>query len=349
MFTKKAFTLIETIIALTIFTIVAVLAATVMSNVLKSAKKVNAQVFLYTETQSLMDQLTKEIQTNTVDYEAYFARLFADDNEWATPNYGDYAKSFYSPGSAGGPDPEYGPYANMDVDIDGYGTYCPDSSGTYPEDCSSSDPITDSLDYDTGQFPFEGATYYEASLSDASYLNAFCRAGDSSCADLNNYKTNELILINSDGSGRKIFLLEDQDGSGREFRLSKVEMYGYDSDSDGIVDTWKCDSDYTCSGSDGGPNASDITDGIEGGDFDFMPISPSKLSITALYFYIAPLEDPYRAFAESGEEIQMQPQVTIIMTVTLNDSYGSILGQIPSITVQRTISTGVYSKINSYE
>jgi len=42
----------------------------------------------------------------------------------------------------------------------------------------------------------------------------------------------------------------------------------------------------------------------------------------------------------------VQPQVTIIMTVSLSDDYSSgLLGDAPVITLQRTVSSGVYGEV----
>jgi prepilin-type N-terminal cleavage/methylation domain-containing protein len=342
MYTKKAFSIVETLIALTIFSIIAAASSVVMSNVLRSSRKINSQIFLYTETQALMDQLTKAVQRNTVDYEAYYARNVLGESGWNTENYGFYGQAFYNPGVDGGPD-EAGPYDEIAYEVDGYGTYCEDMSGSYPTDCSTDTPVSDSQDYDTGANPFDGIDSTHAALSDSSYMNAFCSTGTSDCQNMGEAYSEELILINSDGSERLIFVREN---SGDEnYQLSQAVMYGSDSDYDGISDEWTCASDYSCTAT--GPDPDDLTDGADSSSF--MPISPSKLQIEEFYVYISPVEDPYRAFAEADTGIQIQPQVTIIITTSLSSDYGSVIGTAPTITIQRTISAGVYSEVTSYE
>lgn len=342
MYTKKGFSIVETIIALTIFSMVAAASSIVMSNVLRSSRKINSQIFLYTETQALMDQLTKAVQRNTVDYEAYYARNVLSETSWNTENYGFYGQSFYNPGDDGGPD-EAGPYDELAYDVNGYGTYCEDEISSYPADCPDDTPISDSQDYDTGENPFDGIDGTYAALSDPTYMNAFCGTGDSTCAEMSESYVEELILINSDGSERIIFVREK--GSDDNYQIAQAVMYGSDSDYDGISDEWTCASEYSCTAS--GPNPSDLTDGSDSSSF--MPISPTKLHIDEFYLYISPVEDPYRAFAEEDSGTQLQPQVTIIITATLSSDYGSVVGDTPSITVQRTISAGVYSEVTSYE
>lgn len=342
MSTKRAFTLVETIITLTIFSIIAAAASLVLSNVLRSSKKINAQIFLYTETQAVMDQLTKAIQRNTVDYEAYYARNVLGESGWNTENYGFYGQAFYNPGSDGGNSND-SPYDEIAYPIDGYGSLCPDGISDYPEHCPTDTPLSDSLDYDTGANPFEGIDSTHAALSDSSYMNAFCGTGDSSCAEMSEAYSEELILINSGGSERTIYVREK--GTDDNYRISQAIMYGSDSDYDGISDSWTCASDYSCTAT--GPDSADLENGSDSSSF--MPITPSKLHIEEMYFYISPVEDPYRAFAEEDSATQLQPQVTIIITATLSSDYGTIVGNTPSITVQRTISAGVYSEVTSYE
>ncbi len=96
------------------------------------------------------------------------------------------------------------------------------------------------------------------------------------------------------------------------------------------------------------PNLSDLTDTEGSTAYDFMAFTPSAINVQDFYVIITPMEDPYRAFAE--EDVQVQPQVTLIMTVTLSEDYsGNLLGEVPSLTLQRTISTGVYGEVISYE
>jgi len=59
---------------------------------------------------------------------------------------------------------------------------------------------------------------------------------------------------------------------------------------------------------------------------------------------LQPLQEP------AEEEVQVQPQVTIFMTLTLSEDYsGGFLGEVPRISIQRTVSSSVYSEIESYE
>ncbi len=343
MFTKhKATTLIELLITVTVFSIVATTAATVMVNTLKSSKKIQNQVFLYSEAQTLMDQLARVVEQNTVDYEAYYAREVKGETGWDTPNYGQYALTFYNPGADG---PDLGPYNFSGISY--YGAYCAGSTSTYPDDCAGGMPDYTTLDQDMGAHPFPGINLppFYFSSDDETYMNAFCEDDTSSaCLSLANHVSHELILINNLGDERTVFALEEL--SSTDNALSKIQMIGTDTDGDGIEDNWVCMEGYDCTGATNIPDPADLTD-HETLQAGFMPITPSSIDVQDFYVYISPNEDPYRAFAE--QKAQLQPQVTIVFTVSLSDDYAAgLLGEVPSITLQRTVSTGVYEEVVSW-
>ena len=341
---RPAVTLFEMILTIALFSVVGTLAAGVLTNSLKSARKIQDQVFLYTEAQAAMDQVGRAIEHSAIDYEAYFSRQVLGENSWETPHYGYYAKSFYDPG-AGGPDSVLGPYDG----ITGYGTSCAnDINEIYPTDCPGEAPNTSTMDLNTGKHPFEGISNGHPqylSLQEPRQMNAMCAPSpggpQEECSMFHHQIQDELILINGEGDERTVFRLQNMDGqecdqtAGEECRLAQLQLLGTDGDGNGIIDTWVCSPLYDC------PDASPTI-------ADFKPIIPSSLQIQAFYMYISPMEDPYRAFGEN--EVQAQPQVTFLMTVGLNSarSYG-LLGKSPTITLQRTVSTGVYHKIVSYE
>jgi hypothetical protein len=83
----------------------------------------------------------------------------------------------------------------------------------------------------------------------------------------------------------------------------------------------------------------------------FVPISPLRTTVTKLHFYIAPLEDPRKAFAETDPAlaIQQQPHVTIVMTLTPAASELTGYAETPpSVTLQNTVSSRVYNEVKSY-
>lgn len=352
---RRAFTLVELLITITLFSAVAVICANLLVNTLRTTRRVDAQVFLYTETQNLLDQLSRDIEKNTIDYEAYYSRTVLAESGWHTPSYGLYGQSFYDPGDGGGPNP--GPYGLGD----GYGVYCADG-GTYPDDCPSETPDSTQQDFDTGAHPFPDINNFNSEYNgeDPSTMSALCES-DVSCAALSDHLVNELILINGGGDERTIFVREALNELNEDFTLSRIQMQGSDTDNDGLVDAWECRGRYSCgesyTHSNGTeysiPDENDLVDTDSGDEDDltqndFMPLSPSPISIESFYVLLGPSEDPYRAFSEP--DVQVQPQVTIIMTVSLSNDYAQgLIGDVPSITVQRTVSTGVYREVESYE
>lgn len=335
MFTKskhhRGFTLIELLITLTIFAVVAIISVTALVNGLRASKKIQSQVSLYSEAQALMDIMARDIERNTVDYEAYYARNVLGETGWETANYGAYAMTFFDPREGGW---ITSPYVGVD---DWYGANC-SSGGTYPADCEEAE--YNEYDMEMGTHPFPLIDDFSGYASDdPTTMNAFCegstRYGDTACADLENAFTEDLILVNSAGDHRIVYRWDFSDGSSTDYSIYRVALDGTDTDGDGLVDTWLCSSNYACTGT--------VPD-----EDDFVAISPLTVSIANFDVLVAPFEDPYRGFGE--EEIQVQPQVTLVMRIDVSDAFSQgLLGEVPSITLQRTVSTGVYTKITSFE
>jgi len=83
----------------------------------------------------------------------------------------------------------------------------------------------------------------------------------------------------------------------------------------------------------------------------FVPISPVRTNVKSSHFYITPVEDPRKAFAETDPAmgIQQQPHVTVTMTLTPAQSEaGNFGGGLPIITLQSTFSSRVYNEVKSY-
>jgi hypothetical protein len=96
------------------------------------------------------------------------------------------------------------------------------------------------------------------------------------------------------------------------------------------------------------PDADDLTDDEGSSQHDFVALSPSEINVVSFHVILSPYENPYNAYGELDEQIQ--PQITLVMKVTLSSDYSQgLLGDVPAVFIQRTISTGVYSKVASYE
>jgi len=93
--------------------------------------------------------------------------------------------------------------------------------------------------------------------------------------------------------------------------------------------------------------------GTTGNDCDvskFINISPQELRIVDLRFYIFPLDDPRKAYAESSRDIQVQPHVTVVLKTLpsqrlLTQISPNALSTIKPIELQTTISTRVLHNV----
>lgn len=304
---KPSFTLIEVIVAMTVFIMLATSGIMMLSQVSKMSHEVKMREYLYTETEAGLEKMSRIIQDSAIDYEEYNSRVLEqgvsnpfDDPFGGTATYGD----------------NYGAYHAKFFDATG------NEVGINPTNNS------------------DGTA------------NAMCEGLANCSYNLIYYSVGELYLIDGFGTERTYFVLE---GDGTENAISMLKMVGTDElDSDGLIgqngliDTWVCATDYTCTGTDSHPSSDDRTDGRDNNNF--VPITPSNINIEELHFYLAPIEDPFKAFAEDQhgnnstrtfEHVQIQPKVTITIVASYVDE--GITG--PSITLQTSVGTGVYNKI----
>ena len=215
-FIRKArgFTLAEVLIAATIFTIVSLVGVTVFVNVIRIQHRVFLENAIYEDARVMMERISREIRSNTVDYEEYYSKASTYDiafdplpsldlngmkeNPYGTM-YGCYAKRFYNPGAGG---PEQG----------GFGAYCnsyPPSTAQTPDNTPGCIVNKTTLDINTGQNPYAG--YSTLSNGNPDVANAFCDQNQSSGMDANckdsspnHNEQNELYLINAKGTEKTI-------------------------------------------------------------------------------------------------------------------------------------------------
>ena len=342
---KKGFTLVEVIIAISIFVFVTTVASNILINFSILEKKTNIQNVIYEDIRIIITQLSNLIESGTIDYEEYYSMNVIQNNN-DTKYYGlyngIYSSRFHSPGLSG----------------EDLGTICSN------EDCSFILPAT--IDTPTGQNPFDA-------IDEAS---AFCDETISespvNCDDgLNN--VSELYLIDKTGSkktiiGRKLIAkLEPADPAPEptdHYALAILEMAGKDYDQNGIVDLFSCTKDFNCEADvsvlekypfvDEG-NYYNIKLAKQGDlevvfDIDtsqFIPISPLRINITDLSFTINPIENPYLAYNERDK--LYHPSVAISITVDLSEQEAlNYPGKFEPITFKTTISAGVVGEIVSY-
>ena len=296
-------------------------------------------------------------------------------------NYLVYGSRFYNPGApAGSPneqgmnlgglaDPTSGPPA------DNLGTWCTTVSGGYApvtdEDCEGQPSLEYTEDIATGRNPYEGEittlpTQASAMCDSSSEMFTFSRRKCTFTSTTDEHETNMLFLVSPDGTkktmiGREAWYdtLSQPEPTG--YTASLLRMTGSDEDSDGVNETWQCAEGFFCTtdaqtnmnpATD--PDANDLTDISSFTDtvpsmfYDFVPITPPSISVTNLTFYIAPLEDPHKAYNEFDNRVQPQVYVTITAQLTDPASVALPISQ-RSYTLNRFITIPFNDEIMNYQ
>lgn len=361
---RKGFTLVELLIAISLFMLAAVISSNILIDVVKLEKKTAIQNAIYEDLRIILQQITNEIQNGTIDYEEYYSQKVVQtlDSPTGGPfygiNYGVYGSRFYNPGQS-----LYGDATNPD----GLGIEC-----SFPANAESAEDCeiyyTGSADLDTGKNPFD------ESLGEA---DAFCDVtlGVPCDDDLN--EVEELYLI--DATGTKKTIIGRKRLNADDWAIGIVKMEGRDLDQNGVIDVFTCMDEFDCATDDDvtmfGPNGavqypdaeglvlaqtgdyvlslpqqSDLNEAFDVNTSQFIPISPLRANVKDLRFIIVPVEDPYKAFAE--QDLLAHPAVKIIMTLDLasvvEDDYPGGVDAFDDITVQTTVAAGVLREIDSY-
>jgi len=355
---KKGMTLIELLIAISLFSVVSMVASRVLIDVVQLEKKSSIQNAFYQDARIILQQITNEIQKGTIDYEEYFNKNVLNSKYYGT-NYGAYASRFYDPGKSLTPGETKNP-TNLGIE-------CSYPDNLAPEDINDCEVLYSlSIDLNTGQNPFKDGSM------NANDSNALCDV-NSSCTNEDSL-VDELYLI--DSTGTKKTILARKLTSGDNYAIGIIRLEGMDLDQNGIIDTFRCTDDFQCGLWDENNTDSDwktilnrsfITGLVVANNkirlpsdddlnqefmqnpskTEFIPITPLKSNIIDLSFAIHPLEDPYRAFAEP--DMQSHPSVTVTITIGLSDEVAANYpGEFKPITLQTTVAAGVIGKINSY-
>lgn len=344
---QRGLTLIELLVSISLFTAAGLLVMTVFINIIRIQGRLNLENAIYEDGRFMMERISRAARNNTIDYEEYFNKAMGPGVSPAGNQYGDlygcYAAQFYNPGD----DPTVSP---------GHlGAYCNDNTLYSGQECVVYKP---SVDLNTGLFPYLGKVGGVSS-------NAFCPKTDgASCTwtASNSYQQPQLYLINKDGNSKTIFALKKVKSSPTdEYALAEVEIQGEDVNHDGVTEKWRgcasntycCKSGYNCQvvGMTSleqylAPTVFDSTKIYTG----FVPISPLRTAVTGLKFTISPADDPRKAFAKGGGTM-VQPKVTISLTVQPSAVELAKFGNptdIPTLTLQTTISSRVQSEVKSY-
>lgn len=329
--TKKGFTIVELLVATAVFAIFLTAIVTFMVDLYRNSRKIELEEQLYQDMRALMRQITVMVESNAIDYEEYFRAATGDLNfgngNGTTYSYGDYAKAFYDFGTGGLP-----------------GALCNNGNPATP-DC-----IIDKTTLDKNTGKKDGNAFCGAGTA-----MAICPVDPAGIFAL--HEQNNLYLINGRGT-RKTFLATEpvtrvlnSGATPTENVLSIFWMNGSDTDGNDVTDTWKAGGEFVAD-----PLA-ELAEDLVGPKSEqdmykfFIPISPLRSNITDLKFYISPLEDPYKAFAETNPATGtlMQPHVTVVMTMEPSAvEMQNYLGEIPQKTLQTTIYSDIQQDVRSY-
>jgi prepilin-type N-terminal cleavage/methylation domain-containing protein len=343
---KKAFTLPEVLIAVSLFAIVATISSTIYLDLVNLEKKSVVHEVFFEDGKIILQQISNLIQDGAIDYEEYFSKyVLAKNNEINEfgRNYGVYSSRFYDPGRKLDGTPSTNP--------DDLGVECSFPPSASIDECEIF--YTLSTDLNTGQNPFR------SNGSDYLRSNAFCDSPNTpNCLNLEGLGiVSELFLINSLGTEKTILAKQKTGSTGDDdYAVGIVKLNGIDLDQNGIIDTWTCFEEYTCETVKAQinqsiniklPKVNNLIVPYNLKTSHFVPISPKRSTVKDLVFIISPLEDPFKAFNEPT--MQAHPSVTVIMKIGLSEeekkNYPS---DFQDIIIQGTFTSGVLTKINAY-
>lgn len=366
---KPGFTLLEVLIAATIFSIISMLATSIFVNLSQNKQQITSRNLLYDDAQFILDQLSRQIASNTVDYEEYYNQLILGGSPGM--NFGHYASQFYYNVSSNKPYKECVDYDEKT------NTYTPKKScintGKHPSDDNSqpdnanaffsgSDPKTDGIFCD-GFSAFMSSTKHHVCVK-------------------------QLFLINGEAS-RKTMIAKEKllwdNVTDPSYVLSQLAMKSYEYTDKTNLPTviprlFTCvltncsqattpaitpiNYSNTTQVTLNYPDSSDLESTNEvvtaTGDqepiarayaSDYIPFTPSRVNIKDIKFFISPVEDPHKAFAEPDTDpthtYLHQPSITIVMTVEpiSNVRYNT---KHPSVTVQTSVTPGLFAEVLSY-
>lgn len=320
--TNKGFTLIEILVALGILTMIGIFTTTIYLNYSARARDLKASNLVYEEGRLLMEKIVREVRQNTVDYEEYF-----NTNVLENPlgqNYCLYDQIFYETG------------------FDGLiGTEDDESLGKRnPNIPKNNAPLENPVQNNLFLINQEG--------NKRTYLTRVIKT----VAGTDIGKVGMVKLIGKDFGDDHINADDSYNGKKDNNNLCAPDTH----ENDGLIDTWLCEEGYPCNReteieSNTILGCSGFTDAIvndpKNPNHSLVDISPNALNIVDLKFIIVPEDDPHKAYKVN--EVQLQPYITIQMTVEANPKLVSTINpdRIPRLTLTSTVTTRNSEEVNS--
>lgn len=374
----KGFTLPEILVAVSIFVIVSTVIAGLYVQSFRETRRSNLQNQIYEDARFILQRIGDEIRSGAIDYDEYYNQNVVIGSGIGLANfgqnYGRYYSAFFNPGSD-----------------EKLGFTCNDGATRNNRSCT---PLRRTLDKNTGENPFTGK--YKPTMTPYPSEDAFCGTVSYNLGITPNHKglcngtspdpmkeqtqIKELYLISADARKKTIIARERIGGTTNEpvYALAILKLDGVDTNSDSIMDSFVCSSEFQCRGSADVAKVStpsvpdpacDATAALpvelprsrtlelEAGDEpcdpksagfskDFVPISPFRVNIKDVRFIITPAEDPRYGFSEDNPAMPLiQPRVTIILTVVPNPEFVTQREAFAPITLLSTVSAGILTPV----
>ncbi|MFA6992512.1 MAG: prepilin-type N-terminal cleavage/methylation domain-containing protein [Candidatus Gracilibacteria bacterium] len=239
---KNGFTLVELLIAISIFVTIATISTSVLIKTINAEKLTDIRNTMFDDARVVMEQLSNVISLSTIDYEEYYSMnvVQKDDSDPAYGMYyGAYGSRFYNPGSFAFRNGQM--YTGTDVtNPNNLGIDCAVEEGEAPMNCDV--VYTDSKDKNVGKNPYDSGTVHNT--DDA---NAFCDEALSSpvsCTGIkNSFVADELYLISdvvSQGNIVKMIFAKQEMSNNDDYGLVMATMVGEDLDTNNIPDFFRC-------------------------------------------------------------------------------------------------------------
>ncbi|MEK7524190.1 MAG: prepilin-type N-terminal cleavage/methylation domain-containing protein [Patescibacteria group bacterium] len=252
----RAFTLPEVLIAVSIFSVVAMLVSSMYIQSFRQSRRTNIQNQIYADARFVMQRIAQEIRTNMIDYDEYYNQnvVIPSIPGGSVPNpglkhygqnYGRYFSSFFHPGSE-----------------EKLGFDC--NNGTRNDrNCTQ---LRRSIDVNTGMNPFTGkydgaaegdedafcanVSYDAPAVGNPANVGPYCQGDAPSAAKKNTI--GELYLISADARKKTILARELIAGTSTApvpvYALSLLKLDGVDDNSDNIPDHFVCAPEFQCRG-----------------------------------------------------------------------------------------------------
>jgi len=365
-FLKKTtgYTFIEVLTAFGIFSVFLTATATIGVNFYNAQQKERARNLVLEETQFLLNRISNLVRENTIDYAEYYSDSCED---LSPPNSGNYCPNWEDPIRYGDDMGEQFRENFPGVDGSTFAAeydrrffYLPtcEPGETHGDDHNGDGIICDFADpnnFNEGYFN-TGADNILGKISAGGNDNVDRSAilPPPDAVNPAGYEQLELYLISPDGTKktilRRIGNKKDDDGDGLidedagnfsipdpdgNEQLGLLEMTASDFNGDTFLDGYLPAPDFDLDGN-GIPDIS-----------DFQPISPSNIEIVDLRFFVAPLENPRKAFSENDRGTQIQPHVMILITVRPSAKLAkTLVGKNFTVSAQTTVSSRVLNLVS---